>query len=499
MLNEAVKLGVSTCFMNPGTTEMPFVSALRFERGLRGVLVLQEGVATGAADGYFRMSGVPALTLLHLGPGLANALAYAHDARRAGSGMINIVGEHASWHLANDPPLAMDIDALAGTVSHAVMRVTSPAGARVAMAEAVGLARGGRIATLIVSHDVQLAEEEGASSEAPARQCPLPAVLPQHTGQRPLLLLGGKALRAATLASAERLAATGWTVLVETFPARMDRGGGVFSPSRLAYFPEQAVAQLAGHDEVHLVDTREPVAFFGYDGTPGRLLPASATICHVIGDEAQLATYVEALTGAAEAPARHAPAAIERSGETALDALSFARAIAAAVPADAIVMDEGNTTSAHLYEHTSGSPSHAYLTQPGGAIGLGLPAATGAALACPDRPVLAIQADGSGLYTLQALWTQARERLNVTTVLCDNGAYRILGIELARAGRSPADLDETEAAMITLDNPRIDWGALARGFGIDHVVVETPAALEAAVRDGMATPGPLVIVAAIAG
>ncbi len=501
LVTTAAEAGIALCLMNPGTTEMPLVSAFETEPRIRPILVVQEGVATGAADGYFRMAQRPAMVLLHLGPGLANGTAYLHDGRRSGSGVLTIVGEHASWHLSNDPPLAMDIAAVAGAVSAWVRTIDTAAAVAQDTLDATAAAAAGAIATLIIPHDVQLGAVPAVVPTLLTSALPIVrigAALDILRAPGAALILGGDALSEASIRAAGRLAAAGIRVLVHEFPARLERGGGLIAPERIPYFPEQAIACLSSSAGFVCAGAREPVAFFGYPGIPGRLLPPGAPIVHLFDRGADAARALETLADAIAAPAASAvnlPAPAKASGP--LDPPTFAKAVAAAIPEFAIVMDEGNTTSPTLYAESAGAPRHSYLTQPGGAIGLGLPAALGAALACPNRPVIAVQADGSALYTLQALWTMARENTNVTVVLCDNRSYRILGMELTRTGKAPADFGRVERAMIDLGTPPIDWLALAKGFGVNGVGVACAEELTAAIMEAVRAPGPFIIVAEI--
>jgi acetolactate synthase I/II/III large subunit len=171
LIATAISEGVEVCFANPGTTEMPLVLALDSVPGLRGILCLHENVATGAADGYGRMTAKPAMCLLHLGPGLANGLTNLHNARRAFTPVLNVIGEHAIWHLPADPLLATDIGRLARTVSGYVKKNQGAATVAVDPADAIAgaMRNGGGIATLIVPHDSQIAE----AASARARRRPI--------------------------------------------------------------------------------------------------------------------------------------------------------------------------------------------------------------------------------------------------------------------------------------------------------------------------------------
>jgi acetolactate synthase-1/2/3 large subunit len=503
LLTTAVKAGVEVCFANPGTTEMPLVAALDEVPGVRAILGLFEGVCTGAADGYGRMRGLPALTLLHLGPGFANGIANLHNARRAGTPVVNLVGDHASWHLAADAPLTSDIASLAGPVSGWVRTATSSKRLADDAAEAIAAAIGppGRVATLIIPADFQWGEAPPlaavrlpASSEPPVSGAVDRIAERLRSGARATLLLGSAALtERGQLAAARVAAATGTRLFVETFPARWERGAGLPPIERLPYFPEQAAAVLAESDLVLLAGAREPVAFFGYEGKPSHLAPENSVmpLCAATGDPvAALDLLALALAAAPSAGAR-APRAAPDPPTGPLSPGAVGSLLAAHLPEGAIVVDEAATSGLPFYGASTGAPRHTLLSLTGGAIGQGLPCATGAAVACPDRKVIAFQADGSAQYTLQSLWTQAREGLDVTTLLCSNRSYRILQVELARAG--VAEPGPQARALTSLERPSLDWVSLARGYGVPAQRVESAEALAEALPRAIAEPGPQLL------
>jgi acetolactate synthase I/II/III large subunit len=500
--------GVDVCFMNPGTSEMHFVSALDSVPAMRGVLALFEGVATGAADGYARIAGRPAAVLLHLGPGLANGLANLHNARRARTPVVVIVGAHATGHVRYDAPLQSDIESLARTVSGWVHTCgTTRELAQDAM-RAVAAARTGQIATLVLPADVSWSD--GAALATP-RSRPQ-ATMVDHSqvseaarlvsaGPAAMLFLGGKALTERGLRAASRIsAATGARLLAETFPARMERGVGVPTVDRLAYLAEQAEAQLAGLDHLVLAGARSPVSFFAYPGRASDLVPAGCSVT-VLADHDQdveaaldlLADQVAA--GVSPVVADAAPSGPPPVEPGPLTAISLANTIAASLPEHAIVVDEANTSGFALPMALARAPRHTLLTLTGGSIGQGLPAATGAAIAAPDRPVLSLEADGSALYTIQALWTQAREQLNVTTVLINNAAYAILRLELARTAAGQAG--ERASRMLDLSGPTPDFTQISTGLGVPATRVTTAAELDRALHLAYDEPGPHLIEAIV--
>ena len=505
LISTLVDAGVDVCFANPGTSEMHFVAALDDVPSMRGVLCLFEGVVTGAADGYGRVAGRPAATLLHLGPGLGNGLANLHNARRARTPIVNIVGDHATYHARYDAPLQSEIASIAGPVSgwyRSTARADDVANDAV---DAVAAALGppGCVATLVLPADASWSES--GTGPCPPRPRGRASVVPDDTvdevakalrsGERAALLLGGSALRLAGLHAASRAAnATGAALLGETFPANLERGAGVPAVDRLAYLAEMAQAQLDGVRHLVLVEAASPVSFFAYPGKASDLVPPGCTV-HILarpGEDA--AGALEALAEAVGAPRDAAVLAAAVRPERpagAISTQSLAAAVGAVLPEGAVVVDEGNTSGLFVAGATAGAPRHDWLTLTGGAIGIGLPMATGAAVAAPERPVLCLEADGSAMYTLQALWTQSREGLNVTTVVLANRSYAILNMELHRVG---ADAGGPQARrLLDLTDPELDFCALARGMGVPARRVETAEDLTTALEAGFAEPGPSLV------
>ncbi|MEP7337458.1 MAG: acetolactate synthase large subunit [Acidobacteriota bacterium] len=508
LIQTAVAAGLNVCFANPGTTEMPMVRALDDVPGMRAVLCLFEGVATGAADGYARMAEKPGLTLLHLGPGFANGIAYLHDARRARSPIVNLIGDHATWHLDADPPLASDIESLARPVSVWVRKSLSGEEMGGDLAEAIALAsiKPGNIATLIVPHDCQLESVGGAAQVRAVAHPPhvgedaiKRAVETLRSDEPTALFLGAYALRERGLRAVARIAAaTDCKLMCETFPARWERGVGTPIIERLPYFPEPAIAALAPYNSIVLAGARSPVSFFGYPGLPSYFIsPQQTTVTLATADE-DVEAALEALADALGAPVyaetnSNLQTPSLPTGKLTPETLSAI--VSSLLPDNAIVMDESNTSMGPFMALSQSAPRHTVLTQPGGAIGLGLPCATGAAVACPDRPVINLQADGSAMYTVQALWTQAREQLNVKTIICNNASYRILGIELMRAGVK--EFGKQAQSMIGLRNPLIDWVSISKGLGVPAVRVETAEDLANQLERVLAESGPQLIEAVL--
>jgi acetolactate synthase-1/2/3 large subunit len=509
LVETAVQAGVEVCFANPGTTEMPIVAALDHVPGLRAVLCLFEGVATGAADGWARMTGRPAATLLHLGPGFANGIANLHNARRARTPVVNWIGDQATRHRAFDAPLTSDIAALTGSVgwTRSVRSSDEMASASLAAVEAA-LGPPGRVASLVLPADCQWEEGPPALSSRPApprREVASDVVVEaaRLLPQDGLLFLGGDALTERGLRAAARVAAAaGCGVLVETFVSRQERGRHLPEFPALPYFPDQARSALAPFGHVVLAGAREPVAFFGYPNEPSRFV-ASGTVVFAladpdVGDDAALALEVLAeelnAPAAVPVPPRETPR-FAPVGQP-LDPDNLGRAVSAFTPEHAIVVNEAATTGLlWSAKYAASAAPHTMLGLTGGSIGIGLPLALGAALACPDRRVIAFQADGSGLYTPQALWSMAREGADVTVVVCANRRYRILQTELAHATASPGPMAQS---LTELSRPVIDWADLARGFGVRARRVQTDTELTAALSGALAAPGPSLIEAVLA-
>lgn len=507
--------GVDVCFANPGTSEMHFVAALDRQPRMRCILGTFEGVVTGAADGFGRMSDRPAATLLHLGPGLANGLANLHNARRARTPLVNIVGDHAADHLRHDAPLTSDIESLARPMSHHVRRIGSAGEVAAAAAEAVGVACSppGNVATLILPADAawsplpasaqgwQAPRATAGTRSAPRADAVRAAAdAIRAGGPAATLLLGGGALRGRALAQAGRIAArTGARLLAETANRRIERGRSRTPIARLPYGVDAALAALAEVRTLVRVGAREPVAFFRYPGQPSLLVPASCRQLELADAGADLALALDWLAEelGIDAAAAGLPAAPEPRFplDGPLTGRQICAVVAALLPENAIVCDESISQGRDFCPLSEGAAPHDYLQLTGGAIGLGMPLATGAAVACPQRKVITLQADGSGLYTLQALWTQARESLDCVTVVFANRSYATLHGEMRGVGAAAPGRNASR--MLDLVEPAHDWVALARGMGVPGVRVADTAAFVQAFRAACSERGPFLIEALI--
>ncbi len=495
--------GVDTCFMNPGTSEMHFVAALDLVPEMRGIPCLFEGVASGAADGYARMAGRPASTLFHLGPGLSNALANMHNAGRARVPMVNIVGEHATFHRQYDAPLTSDIEAIARPYSRWLRTTASAGDVGQDCAEAIAVARTtpGRIATLILPADAAW-NEGGRVAAVPAVPLTPPvvasvvdrAVKALRNGKRTAILLGAHLTEGATLVTAARIAeATGAKLLAPFAFTRISRGAGLPSVTRIPYVVGDATELLREFDQLILLGAAVPAAFFGHPTRPSLLARADSQIQTLAGVDEDCAGALAALADALNAnkiepQLQRAERPALSNGEITLAGL--AATVAALLPENAIVVDESVTSGRNMMAATKGAPPHDWLVNTGGSIGIGLPMAVGAAVACPDRPVLCLEADGSGMYTLQALWTAARENLKLTTVVFANRAYAILKGELAGIGGNPGPraLD-----MLDIGRPDIDWVALSKSLGVPACRAATLDEFAMALRRGFMSGGPNLI------
>jgi acetolactate synthase-1/2/3 large subunit len=495
--------GVDVCFANPGTSEMHFVAALDRIPGMRCVLGLFEGVVTGAADGYARMADKPAATLLHCGPGLANGLANLHNARRGNSSIVNIVGDQATYHRPLDAPLTADTEGLARPVSAWVRTARHAATVAADAAIAVQAARTspGQIATLILPADTAWAEGGEVAAALPP---PVPAIADEgivrtvarvvrEAGPGALILLSGRALRAGPLAVAHRIAqATGAKIMAQQSNNRIERGSGRVPIERVPYPVDAALKALSGVTSLILVGSRVPVAFFAYPGQPGVLIPEGCAV-HVLARPDQdlpdaLERLAEALGAGPAEPPDPGPRPQAARGAPGPEAVM--QTVAALMPEHAVLVDEGITFGRGFFPNSHAAPPHDWLQLTGGAIGAGLPLATGAAVGAPGRRVIGLQADGSGMYTLQALWTQAREKLDVTTIVFANKKYAILLHELAAVGANPG---RTALDMLDLGRPDLGWVKLAEGMGVEAARADDCEQLADLLALSFRRPGPFLI------
>ena len=496
--------GVDVCFTNPGTSEMHFVAALDQVPGMRCVLALFEGVATGAADGYYRIAGKPASTLLHLGPGLANGLANLHNAKKAGSGVVNVVGEHALPHIELDAPLTSDIEGLAWPVSHWVETSKSSAQVGADAARAVQAARTapGQIATLILPGDTAWDEGGVVADPLPVPNRPsfdtnaVRDAAEALKDEGSLLLLGGAALESANLEMAGKIAAaTGCGLLTEWSNARLERGAGRIDVRRIPYPVDQSTELLAPYRRIVLLGATRPVAFFAYPDKPGILTADGTEFTELASAEQDISGALVALVDELDAdtatPKGIAPAHRPDLPDGPCSPDSIAAVLGHMIPENAIIVDESVTTGRQFFPQTSGAAPHSWLNNRGGSIGYGMPVAIGAAIAAPERKVIALEGDGSAMYTVQSLWTMARENLDITVLVFANRTYRILHGELRNVGvqnPGPRAVD-----MLTLNRPDLGWVDMARGMGVEGELVSDARALARALEAGLSSDGPYLI------
>ncbi|AEC20139.1 hypothetical protein PT7_1599 [Pusillimonas sp. T7-7] len=504
LLRSAARADIRMCFANPGTTELPFVTALDSVPEVRPVLSLFEGVCSGAADGYFRISRKPAMVLTHLGPGFANSIANFHNARRARSAIFNVIGDHMTWHLAADAPLASDINSLASPVSAGVWRANSAEALQRGTLAALGQVRGKKagIATLILPMDMQsvpisapLADVVVNSSKDMHNQQAVEELAARiRKNERVLLLLGDDALAEKALLQASRLVGLPQLELIgETFPATSEHGGGLPAIRRFPYLAEQAHPYLLEFDCVALVGAKPPVAFFGSEGYPSFL-----------GDPARMITVSEpgsggldALERLADALKRPAPflATPDRISDAGLaedlTPATASQVIAAHLPENAVVSAEGGTLGFPFNQLAYGAARHTTMVLTGGAIGQGLPCAFGASMAVPDRKVVALQSDGSALFTPQALWSMARESANVVVLIASNQRYQVLQNEMKRTGNLPQA--PAVQNLLSISGPNVDWQALSASFGVPSKRVASVSDLRRTFQAAIAEPGPRLI------
>jgi acetolactate synthase-1/2/3 large subunit len=503
LVHTLLACGVDTCFANPGTSEMHFVAALDRIAGMRCVLGLFEGVVTGAADGYARMAGKPAATLLHCGPGLANGLANLHNGRRATTMMVNCVGDQATQHRPLDAPLTADTEGWARGVSGWVRTcaLAEEVGRDAAAAVQAARTAPGSIATLILPSDT--CWNPGGVPAAPLPVPATPRADPHaveevarvlRCGEPTMLVLATDALRAAPLADAHRIAAaSGARLWAPGANRRIERGAGRHRIDRIPYFVDAALKALAGVKHVVLVGaSRAPVGFFAYPGKPSVMTPADATVHVLARPEQDLPAALEALAEALGAPRVPAPArgAVPEPAVGAVSSRAFARSLTALLPEHAIISDESLTFGRDVFPATQDAAPHDWLSFVGGAIGDGIPLAVGAGVACPARRVVNLQADGSAMYTLQGLWTQARENLDVTTVIFANRKYAILLGELASVGANPG---RVALDMMDLSRPDLDFVRLAEGMGVPAARAETMERFNDLFAQSLGRRGPFLI------
>jgi acetolactate synthase-1/2/3 large subunit len=503
--------GIDVCFANPGTSEMHFVAALDRKPQMRCILGLFEGVVTGAADGYARMTGKPASTLLHLGPGLANGLANLHNARRARTPIVNIVGDHATYHLQHDAPLTSDIESLARPMSHWFGRASGPADVQNCVEQAyIHAMTAPGIATMALPADAAWGAMDENRPIEPVRLPEPPRVADEDIraaakalrgSRNGALMLGGRALRADVLAWAGRIARSlGVRLIAESSP-RVEQGAGRVAPELIPYRVDDAVRMLAPFEDIVSIGGRDPVAFFAYPGKPSSLLPQGCDFVALARAEHDFLDTIERLadelgvTSAAPCVTgeRREPDLSLLDGPLNPDAISVA--VIRHLPENAIVCNETVTSAGQFSRFAPLAAPHDLLQSTGGSIGIGIPLATGAAVACPDRKVITLQADGSGMYTVQGLWTQARERLDVLTIVFSNRRYAILQGEMRNVGVN--DFGANAQRMLEIVDPDIDWCGLARSMGVEAVRADTVAGFVDALQAGLRMRGPFLIEAVI--
>ena len=505
LLTTLINNDIEVCFTNPGTSEMHFVAALDEVQGMRCVLCLFEGVLSGAADGYARMARKPASTLLHLGPGLGNALANVHNAKKGHVPMVNIVGDHATYHLQYDAPLTADIEGIAAPVSHWVYTSKAPQDIARDAAEAVRQAGIGQIATLMLPADVSWGDNPNGAEGAV--EAALPAAVPAarvdeavarlKSSKNSMIMIGGKEVDSQRGLMLSRIGkASGARVSTDTFPARLARGAGTAVIDRLPYLAELAIDHIKEVEQLILIGAPAPVSFFAYPNVPSAIAPEACEEFVLAGPNEDIDQVLEALLEQLDAvdvqPDVH-PLTIPDLPSGDLDATSLAQSIAHYLPENAVVVDEAITTGLVIYPLTATAQPHDWLNQTGGSIGWGLPAAVGAAIACPQRKIVCLEGDGSAMYTIQSLWTMARESLDVTVVIFNNGKYSILEMEFARTGARGGTPGPKAASTLDIGGPDMDFVALARGMGVQASRASTAQQFNSQFEEAMQSQGPCLI------
>jgi acetolactate synthase-1/2/3 large subunit len=509
LINTLVDSGVDVCFTNPGTSEMHFVAALDEVEGMRCVLCLFEGVLSGAADGYARMARKPASTLLHLGPGLGNALANLHNAKKGNQPIVNIVGDHATYHVQYDAPLTSDIEGVAAPMSHWVYTSKSAEDIATDTARAVEAAGHNRIATLVLPADVSWSDNPNGASVAaprpalrrvPAKDINAAAALLKSQANN-MIMIGGVEVTAEHAALMSRLGkATGARVSTDTFPPRIARGAGTAVMERLPYLAELAIDHIKEVENLILVGCKPPVSFFAYPNVPSVIAPEGCLETTLAGVDDDLTACLEdllAAVGGQDAEPELHPLQLTDLSTGDLGTDSIGAAMAHYMPDNAIVVDEGITGGIYCHAMTASARPHDWLNQTGGSIGFGLPVAVGAAIACPDRKVICLEGDGSAMYTIQSLWTMARENLDVTVVIFSNRKYSILELEFSRTGARGGVPGPKAASMLDIGTPDMDFAAMAQGMGVSATRATTAEEFNEQFAAAMEQSGPRLIDAVI--
>lgn len=504
IMRTAIKAGIEVCFTNFGTSELPLAVAFDTEPGIKPILGLFEGVCTGAADGYGRMMDKPAMTLLHLGPGLANGVANLHNAKRAKTPLLNLVGEHTTQHVNLDAPLSMNIEALASTISGWYKTNQSPMELSKDFADAITASQYGQISTLIIPTDYQRADITSDEVASPSFAFdPIDENSIERAAQlmmnhhKVALIIGGRALRKQGLQAAARIKELKECDLItDNLPGYMERGMGFPEIIRIPYFPEPALELLSRYDAVVISGTKEPVGFFGYKGIRGKLLAEDQPRILISTNKQNPIEALECLADALGCSKEISPriTAARRYPSIAQGELTAEKAcqtLAAVQPEGAIIVDEGVSSAFPYYPLSHGLLPHTMITSAGGSLGSGMPCSIGAAIACPDRPAITLQADGSAMYTVQALWTQAKQALNITTLICANRSYNILKLELQRAGLK--SIGPNVSALVDIENPHIDWTKMAKAMGVAAVSVNTGEQLAHEIQVSLSETGPHLI------
>jgi acetolactate synthase I/II/III large subunit len=505
LLTTLINNGVEVCFTNPGTSEMHFVAALDEVEGMRCVLCLFEGVLSGAADGYARMARKPASTLLHLGPGFGNALANTHNAKKGNVPMVNIVGDHATYHVKYNAPLTADIEGIVGPVSHWVHTSDSPESIARDAAEAVAQAAHNKVATLMLPADVSWSDNpsgaEGQIEVVPPTAVPaerIDAVVEKlKSGKKCMIMIGGCEIDLARGHALSKIGkASGAQVSTDVFPPRIARGEGSAVIGRLPYLAELAIDHMKDVEHLILIGALNPVSFFAYPNVPSEIASPECDVYELATSDDDIDQLLDALIERLEAsdiePEVQALGLPDLcSGD--LDVNAAAQAIAHFLPENAIIVDEANTSSTFTSIYTAASRAHDQLNLTGGAIGWGLPGAVGAAIACPDRKVVSLEADGSAMYTLQALWTMARENLDITVVIFNNRKYSILELEFSRTGARGGTPGPKAASTLDIGSPNLDFVALAEGMGVPATRATTAEEFNEQFEAAINTKGPRLI------
>jgi len=543
MMEQLVAAGVRHVFGNPGTTEQAFMDALHDYPQVQYVLGLQEAAVLGMADGYSRLSPVPAFVELHIAPGLGNAMGMLYNAWRTHAPMVIYAGQHSQRGLLQEPILAGDLVSMARPLTKWAVEVQDAADLPLVLRRAFKAAMDPPRGPVLVSVPANIMDEEAEADvlapvylrqrARPEREALEVAAEMLARAEAPVIIAGDEVATAGAREEVERLA--------EMLGARLYASYGVYVPLATDHpcyaGPLNVLSgpglrgQLAGADMVLAVGA--PL-FLTVSPVTENPLPAGCRLVHIgldawelgknwpadlllLADPGEALRELRALLEGRLTPAQREAAAARlaaaqgqrmaifqaldgalraRWGDEPMAASRFAYELGQALHPDTVLFDESVTAGGHLMRHLRLRPG-SHLRAAGGGLGAGIPAPIGLKLARPDRPVLGVVGDGAALYTVQALWTAAHYRVPVTWVIANNRSYRILKLNLLQyLGEGASD-----RGFIAMDlvEPELDFARIAEAFGVRGVRIERADELGPAVRQAQEAQEPWLIDVVIDG